>query len=51
MPHYCRASAPSPRCGRKVITGIETTISLFEEWLENEDFLFGDYNIHWLEIE
>jgi len=35
--------------GEMVITGIDTTIPLFEELLENEDFLSGDYNIHWLE--
>lgn len=35
--------------GEMVITGIDTTIPLFEELIENEDFLAGDYNIHWLE--
>lgn len=35
--------------GEMVITGIDTTKPLFETLLENEDFLSGDYNIHWLE--
>jgi len=35
--------------GEMVITGIETTIPLFEELLDDPDFLSGDYNIHWLE--
>lgn len=35
--------------GEMVITGIHTTKPLFEELLEEEDFLTGDYNIHWLE--
>ncbi|TNE35894.1 MAG: acetyl-CoA carboxylase biotin carboxylase subunit [Alphaproteobacteria bacterium] len=32
-----------------VITGIETTIPLFEDLIENEQFLKGDYSINWLE--
>jgi len=32
-----------------VVSGIETTIPLFVDLLENEDFLNGDYDIHWLE--
>lgn len=35
--------------GEMVITGIDTTKPLFEDLLENEYFLTGDYNIHWLE--
>ncbi len=35
--------------GEMVITGIDTTIPLFEDLLHDEDFLHGDYNIHWLE--
>jgi acetyl-CoA carboxylase biotin carboxylase subunit len=35
--------------GEMVITGVQTTIPLFEELLENEEFKSGDYNIHWLE--
>ena len=35
--------------GEMVISGVQTTIPLFEELLENEDFLNGEYNIHWLE--
>ena len=35
--------------GEIVITGVKTTIPLFEALLENEDFLAGDYDIHWLE--
>ncbi len=32
-----------------VITGVNTTIPLFERLLDNEDFQKGDYNINWLE--
>ena len=35
--------------GEMVITGVQTTIPLFEDLLDNEDFKKGDYNIHWLE--
>ncbi|PHR55413.1 MAG: acetyl-CoA carboxylase biotin carboxylase subunit [Robiginitomaculum sp.] len=35
--------------GEIVITGINTTIPLFKDLLENEDFLNGEYDIHWLE--
>ena len=35
--------------GEIVISGVKTTIPLFEDLLENEDFLKGDYDIHWLE--
>ncbi len=35
--------------GEMVITGVNTTIPLFEELLDNEDFRNGEYNIHWLE--
>ncbi|MDB4831201.1 acetyl-CoA carboxylase biotin carboxylase subunit [Hyphomicrobiales bacterium] len=32
-----------------VIEGIETTIPLFRELIQNEDIIKGDYDIHWLE--
>jgi acetyl-CoA carboxylase, biotin carboxylase subunit len=32
-----------------VIGGINTTIPLHQELIENADFVNGDYNIHWLE--
>jgi acetyl-CoA carboxylase biotin carboxylase subunit len=32
-----------------VVDGIDTTLPLFRELLENEDIIKGDYNIHWLE--
>jgi acetyl-CoA carboxylase biotin carboxylase subunit len=32
-----------------VVGGIKTTLPLHQALLENEDFLAGDYNIHWLE--
>jgi len=35
--------------GEMVITGVDTTIPLFSELLDNDDFLSGDYDIHWLE--
>lgn len=35
--------------GEIVITGIETTIPLFKDLLDNQDFLNGEYDIHWLE--
>ena len=31
------------------IDGVETTLPLFEDLLENEDFQTADYDIHWLE--
>jgi acetyl-CoA carboxylase biotin carboxylase subunit len=38
------------RClGEMVVGGIETTIPLFQDLLEQPDILAGDYNIHWLE--
>ncbi|MEE9273013.1 MAG: acetyl-CoA carboxylase biotin carboxylase subunit [Robiginitomaculum sp.] len=39
------------RCalGEMVITGIDTTIPLFEDLLNSQDFLNGEYDIHWLE--
>ncbi len=35
--------------GEMVINGVQTTIPLFMDLVENEDFLAGDYDIHWLE--
>lgn len=35
--------------GETVITGVDTTLPLFVDLLENPDFLKGDYDIHWLE--
>ncbi len=35
--------------GEFVIDGINTTIPLFEDLLENQDIANGDYDIHWLE--
>ena len=35
--------------GEMVVAGIETTIPLFLDLLEQEDILNGDYDIHWLE--
>jgi acetyl-CoA carboxylase biotin carboxylase subunit len=32
-----------------IISGIDTTLPLFERLLEEPDLLSGDYNIHWLE--
>lgn len=32
-----------------VMTGIKTTVPLFERLLDEPDFQAGDYNIHWLE--
>jgi acetyl-CoA carboxylase, biotin carboxylase subunit len=38
------------RClNEMVVGGIETSIPLFQELLQQPDFLSGDYNIHWLE--
>ena len=38
------------RClGEMVVGGIETTIPLFQELLNNPDIKAGDYDIHWLE--
>jgi len=35
--------------GELIIDGIDTTVPLFEELLNEDDILKGDYNIHWLE--
>ena len=35
--------------GELIIDGIDTTVPLFEELLNEGDILNGDYNIHWLE--
>jgi len=35
--------------GEMVISGINTTIPLFEELLDDPEFLNGEYDIHWLE--
>ena len=32
-----------------VLSGIETTIPLFQDLVRNEDVIAGDYDIHWLE--
>lgn len=32
-----------------VIEGVETTLPLFKDLLQNEDIISGNYNIHWLE--
>jgi acetyl-CoA carboxylase biotin carboxylase subunit len=32
-----------------IISGIETTLPLFQDLLENDDILTGNYHIHWLE--
>ena len=38
------------RClGEMVVGGIETTIPLFQDLLQQPDFLSGTYDIHWLE--
>ncbi len=35
--------------GEIVITGVDTTIPLFKELLDDPEFQKGEYNIHWLE--
>jgi acetyl-CoA carboxylase biotin carboxylase subunit len=35
--------------GETVITGVDTTLPLFAELIEDPEFLSGDYDIHWLE--
>jgi acetyl-CoA carboxylase biotin carboxylase subunit len=35
--------------GEMVVGGIETTIPLFQDLLQQPDVIAGDYNIHWLE--
>ncbi|MEH6402956.1 MAG: acetyl-CoA carboxylase biotin carboxylase subunit [Sneathiella sp.] len=32
-----------------VVSGIKTTLPLHQRLMQNEDFLAGEYNIHWLE--
>jgi acetyl-CoA carboxylase biotin carboxylase subunit len=42
--------ARTQRClGEMVVSGVETTIPLFQDLLQQEDIRKGDYNIHWLE--
>jgi acetyl-CoA carboxylase biotin carboxylase subunit len=35
--------------GETVISGVDTTIPLFQKLLQEPDILSGDYDIHWLE--
>ncbi len=35
--------------GEFVVDGIDTTLPLFQELVEHEDIVNGNYNIHWLE--
>ena len=35
--------------GELIIDGIDTTVPLFEELLNEDDIVNGEYNIHWLE--
>ncbi len=35
--------------GELIVDGVDTTIPLFRELLENPDIQKGDYSIHWLE--
>ena len=35
--------------GEMVVAGIETTIPLFQDLLQEKDIVAGDYHIHWLE--
>jgi acetyl-CoA carboxylase, biotin carboxylase subunit len=35
--------------GEMVVGGIETTIPLFQDLLQEPDIAHGDYHIHWLE--
>ena len=32
-----------------IIDGVHTTVDLFKQILNEEDFMSGEYNIHWLE--
>ena len=42
--------ARTQRClSEMVVSGVETTIPLFQDLLQQEDIRNGDYNIHWLE--
>ena len=42
--------ARTQRClNEMVVSGVETTIPLFQDLLQQEDMRKGDYNIHWLE--
>jgi acetyl-CoA carboxylase biotin carboxylase subunit len=38
------------RClAEMALNGVETTIPLFRDLIEQPEFLAGDYHIHWLE--
>jgi acetyl-CoA carboxylase biotin carboxylase subunit len=42
--------ARTQRClGEMVVSGVDTTIPLFQDLLQQDDIRNGDYNIHWLE--
>ena len=42
--------ARTQRClSEMVVSGVDTTIPLFQDLLQQEDIRNGDYNIHWLE--
>ncbi len=42
--------ARTQRClGEMVVSGVDTTIPLFQDLLQQDDIRKGDYNIHWLE--
>ncbi|MFN3858722.1 MAG: acetyl-CoA carboxylase biotin carboxylase subunit [Caulobacter sp.] len=42
--------ARTQRClGEMVVAGVDTTIPLFQDLLQQKDILSGEYNIHWLE--
>ncbi len=42
--------ARTQRClGEMVVSGVDTTIPLFQDLLQQPDIIAGDYNIHWLE--
>ena len=42
--------ARTQRClGEMVVSGVDTTIPLFQDLLQQEDIRNGDYTIHWLE--
>ncbi|MDP1631992.1 MAG: acetyl-CoA carboxylase biotin carboxylase subunit [Caulobacter sp.] len=42
--------ARTQRClSEMVVSGVDTTIPLFQDLLQQPDIIAGDYNIHWLE--
>jgi acetyl-CoA carboxylase biotin carboxylase subunit len=43
------ASIARSTLGEIVVTGVQTTVPLFQDLVSQADIVNGDYHIHWLE--